>query len=342
MRYLSSGDVKAHDIAAPQDVEAARKRIEGVAHQTPVVTCKTIDGMAGRSLFFKCENFQKTGSFKFRGALNAVSHLLERGKGETPRVVTQSSGNHGQALAACAQVRGVPATVVMPRTSPAVKKAAVRGYGAEVVECEPTEQARDLAAAEVLEKEGGVLIHPNQDPDVIAGQGTIAMELLEQVSDLDAIVAPVGGGGMVGGIAVWAKHKNPQIKVIAAEPIAADDCARSKREGVRLMNESPPDTVADGVKVSIGENTWPIIRDLVDDVVCVSETDIMAATRLVWERMKLVIEPSSGVGVAAVLSPDGKRVLDGCERVAVVLCGGNVDLAKLEWADETPTWEESG
>lgn len=334
VRSLSAkvGGVGADHVVSAADVAAAAENIRGVAHVTPVMRCSALDSMAGgeRKLFLKCENLQKTGSFKFRGALNAVTRLLDAKKesGSAVSVVTQSSGNHGQALAACAQVRGVPAEIIMPSTSPAVKKAAVRGYGATVTECEPTEQARDAAAAEAVERGGGVLIHPNQDPDVIAGQGTIAMELLEQARDLDAIVAPVGGGGMISGIALWAKHINPNIRIIAAEPAAADDCFRSLRDGERRVNETSPDTVADGVRVSIGTNTWPIIRDLVDGVVCVSEAEIIAATRLVWERAKLVIEPSSGVGIAAVLQEaDADSPLAGCGRIGVVLCGGNVDLA---------------
>jgi len=349
---------KSNHVVHAEDVVAAEHRIRNAVHRTPVMSCRTLDklfsGEEGGNnssngsssnapkLYFKCENFQKTGSFKFRGALNAVTRLMEKEEEEGMKeggkshsrvhVVTQSSGNHGQALAACAAVRGVDATIVMPSTSPTVKKNAVKGYGATVVECEPTEQARDIAASNVVEETKGVLIHPNQDPEVIAGQGTIAKELLEELPHLDAIVAPVGGGGMIGGIAVWAKHVNPSILVVAAEPTAADDCFRSKKAGEKLMNEAPPVTIADGVKVSIGHNTWPIIRDLVDDVICVTEEEIMDATRLVWERMKLVIEPSSGVGVAAVLNENGKRVLAGRKNIAVVLCGGNVDLEAMSWS----------
>ncbi|GAB5371635.1 hypothetical protein AAMO2058_001596900 [Amorphochlora amoebiformis] len=324
-------------VADFEDIIKAAERIRGIAKETPVLTCRTLDRMysheEGSRLFFKCENFQKTGSFKFRGALNAVSALVEENPHlKSLRVVTQSSGNHGQALAACAKVRDVPATIVMPHTAPSVKKAAVMGYGAQIVECEPTDQARDIAANEVIKTQGGLLIHPNQDPYVIAGQGTMAMELLNQIDDLDAIVAPVGGGGMISGIALWARHiRGKGIKIIAAEPKNADDCFQSISSGKLTPNASPPVTIADGVRVSIGENTWPIIRDMVDDVVCVSEQDIHNSTRLVWERMKLVIEPSSGVGVAAVLSSEGKKSLKGCKKVGIVLCGGNVDLAAINW-----------
>jgi threonine dehydratase/serine racemase len=301
------------------DIQAAAERIRGFAHRTPVMTCATLDRLAGRRLFLKCENFQKAGAFKFRGACNAVmklpADLAARG------VVTHSSGNHAGALALAAKMRGIPAHVVMPRNAPAIKRRAVEGYGGRVIECEPNLAAREAAAQQVLAETGGTLIHPYDHPDVIAGQGTIALELLEELPDLDAIVAPVGGGGMVSGISIAAKALKPDIRVFAAEPQGADDAARSKAAG-RLIPQTGPNTIADGLLTSLGQNTWPVVRDLVDRVITVSDADIAAAMRLVWERAKLVIEPSAAVPVAVALSPD----FPGGQRVAIVLSGGNVTM----------------
>jgi len=309
------------------DVRAAAERIAPYAHVTPVMTCSALDALAGRSLFFKCELFQKVGAFKFRGAMNAVAKLgakAQRG------VVTHSSGNHGQAVALAARSLGVPATIVMPSNAPAVKRAAVEGYGARVITCAPTGAARQAAADAFCAETGAAFIHPSNDPDVIAGQGTIALELLAQMAELDALVVPVGGGGMLSGVTLAARELKPGIRVFAAEPLGADDAARSKAAG-RLIPQTAPDTVADGLRTSLGDNTWPVVRDLVEEVLVVEEADILAATRLVWERMKLVIEPSAGVGVAAALG-DRFRGLSGIERVGVILCGGNVDLDRLPWA----------
>ncbi|XP_068765489.1 serine racemase isoform X2 [Struthio camelus] len=238
--------------------------------------------LAGRRLFFKCELFQKTGSFKIRGALNAVRSLVEeaqRAGAELPRaVVTHSSGNHGQALACAAQAEGIPAYIVVPRTAPHCKKAAIHAYGATLVPCEPSDESRAKTAARVVEETGGVMVHPNQEPAVIAGQGTIALEVLEQVPEVNALVVPIGGGGMIAGIAVAVKALRPDVKVFAAEPCNADDCYQSKLRGELTPNLHPPDTIADAVKTSIGANTWPIIRDLVDDVLTVSEQEIKAST----------------------------------------------------------------
>ncbi|MCA9285439.1 MAG: pyridoxal-phosphate dependent enzyme [Phycisphaerales bacterium] len=309
------------------DVRAAAGRIRGLAHRTPVMTCAAIDAIAGRNLFFKCELFQKVGAFKFRGACNAVMRLPD----EVARrgVVTHSSGNHAQALALAAQLRGIPAHIVMPRNSPKVKVAAVEGYGAAIRFCEPTQPAREALAAEVVAETGGTLIPPYDHPDVIAGQGTIALELLEDHPDLDAIVVPVGGGGMISGVAIAAKGIRSGIRIIGAEPLGADDAARGKASGVR---QPPPDarTIADGLRTGLGDLTWPVVRELVDEIVTVDETSIIAAMRLVWERMKLVIEPSAAVGVAVVLS-EGFRTRAEMPRVGVVLCGGNVDLETLPW-----------
>jgi threonine dehydratase len=314
----------ACDLAA---VRAAAARIAGVVHRTPVMTCETLDHLTGRSIFFKCENLQKVGAFKYRGATNAVLRLTDA---EAARgVVTHSSGNHAQALALAARVRGIPAYIVMPRTAPAVKKAAVEGYGGIVTLCEPTLAAREETAAALVAKTGATLIPPFDHVDVIAGQGTAALELLEDVPDLDAIVTPVGGGGLLAGCCVAARGIKPTIRVFGAEPLGADDAARSKAKG-EWLPQTGPNTIADGLLTSTGQMTWPIIRDLVERVFTVTEDQILAAMRLVWERMKLIVEPSGAVGAAVVLS-DEFRALDGVNKVGVVFSGGNVSLDKLYW-----------
>jgi threonine dehydratase/serine racemase len=308
-------------------VRAAADRVAGVVHRTPVVTCETLDQQAGRRVYFKCENLQKTGAFKYRGATNAVQKLdaatAARG------VVTHSSGNHAQALALAAKVRGIPAWVVMPRTASPVKRAAAQGYGGHVVECEPTLADRERTAAELVAKTGGTLIPPFDHPDVIAGQGTAALELLEDVPDLDAVVAPVGGGGLLSGVCVAARGLNPTRRVFGAEPLGADDAARSKAKG-EWQPQTAPDSIADGLLTSTGQLTWPVIRDLVERVVTATEPQIVAAMRLVWERMKLIVEPSGVVPAAAVLT-DEFRALEGIQRVGVIFSGGNVNLDRLPW-----------
>jgi threonine dehydratase len=306
-------------------VLAAAQRIADTAHKTPVMTCANLDRRAGRALFFKCEQWQRSGSFKFRGASNAVFKLSE----EDARrgVVTHSSGNHAQALALAAQRRGIPAHLVMPRTAAAVKRRAVEEYGGRVVECEPTLAAREEKVKEVQEATGAVLIPPYNHPDVIAGQGTAALELLTQVPDLEAVIAPVGGGGLLSGICVGAKGVKPAVRVFAAEPRGADDAARSKAAG-ELLPQTGPNTIADGLLTSLGDLTWPIIRDQVESIFTVSDEEIAAAMRLTWERAKLLIEPSAAVPVAAVLG-DEFRALPGLSRVGVILSGGNVDLDRL-------------
>jgi threonine dehydratase/serine racemase len=308
-------------------VQAAARRIEGLAHRTPVMTCATLDRLAGRSLFFKCENLQKVGAFKFRGACNAVMKLAPEIAARG--VVTHSSGNHAQALALAARMRGIAAHVVMPSTAPPVKRRAVEGYGGRVIECPPTPAARESTAAAVRAETGGTLIPPYDHPDVIAGQGTAALELLEQVPDLDAIIAPVGGGGLVAGLAITAKGARPGLRVFAAEPAGADDAARSKGAGT-LIPQTGPKTIADGLLTSLGDLTWPVIRDLVERVITVSDEEIIQAMRLVWERVKVVIEPSAAVPVAAVLTAEFRTLTD-LRRVAIVLSGGNVDLDCLPW-----------
>lgn len=309
------------------DIRAAGRRIAPLVHRTPVMTCSTLDSMAGKSLFLKCENFQKVGAFKFRGASNAVAQLdpdkAARG------VVTHSSGNHAQALALAARLRNIPAYIVMPRTAPAVKRRAVEGYGGKVFPCEPNLAARETEAARVLKETGGTLIPPYDHPHVIAGQGTAALELLEQAPEIDALIAPVGGGGLMAGLAVAARGINPAIRVFAAEPAGADDAARSFASG-KLVPQTGPKTIADGLLTSLGEMTWPILRDHLEQIITVSDEAIVKAMRLVWERAKIIIEPSSAVPVAAVLS-DELQAIRGVKRIGIVLSGGNVDLEALPW-----------
>jgi threonine dehydratase len=324
---------RQEDVSAPDgpllprsELEAAWQRIRPHVHRTPVLTSSTFDRLAGGELFFKCENLQRVGAFKFRGAMNAVSSLsageLERG------VTTHSSGNHAQALALAARIAGTRAYVVMPETAPKVKVAAVRGYGAEVIFCEPTLEARERETERVIAERGAVLIHPFDDRRIIAGQATAAMELIEEVPELDLIVAPVGGGGLVSGTALAAHHLSPETAVIAAEPAAADDAYRSFETGRLQPPVTPPRTLADGLLTSLSELTFGILRRLVERVVTVDDPAIVDAMRLVWERMKVVVEPSAAVPVAALLG-DGIDV--GGRRVGVILSGGNVDLDRLPW-----------
>jgi len=309
------------------DIQEAAQRLAGRAHRTPVLTCAMLDRMAGRSLFFKCEQLQKAGAFKFRGACNAVMRLAP--EAATRGVVTHSSGNHAQALALAAKMRGIPAHIVMPRNASPVKRRAVEEYGGRVVECEPTLAARETTAAAVLAETAATLVPPYNHTDVIAGQGTAALELLEQAPRLDAVVAPVGGGGLLAGVTIAAKAIAPDVRIFAAEPAGADDAARSKAAGV-LVPQTAPRTIADGLLTSLGDLTWPVLRDRVERVVTVTEEEIVAAMRLAWERGKLLIEPSSAVAVAAVLC-DSFRALEGLQRVGVVLSGGNVNLDDLPW-----------
>jgi threonine dehydratase/serine racemase len=309
------------------DIRAAAQRLSGVAHRTPIAACTAIDRRARRRVFFKCEHLQKVGAFKFRGAWNAVSRLPEevakRG------VVTHSSGNHGQALALAASLRGIPAHVVVPENATRTKKEAIQGYGGRVIECEPRLEARAEVAARVLAETGGTFIPPYDHPDIIAGQGTAALELLEELPDLDAVVAPIGGGGLISGTVLALRECAPAVRVFGAEPAGADDAAQSHAAG-RLVPPGPSDTIADGLLAGLGEHTWPPIRDGVEAVVTVDDADAIAAMRLCWERAKLLIEPSAAVAVAAVLS-QRFRALDGIERVGVILSGGNLDLDRLPW-----------
>ncbi len=311
----------------PQSVAEAHTRIRPFVRRTPVFTSATLSELAGRELAFKCENFQTTGSFKYRGATNAVRNLPD---GVAARgVVTHSSGNHAQALALAAKLRGIAAHIVMPSNSSPVKKAAVLGYGGVVHECEPTLAARESLAAHLVADTGGSLIPPFDHADVIAGQGTATLELLEDCPELDAVVAPVGGGGLLSGALLAARLVSPGIRVFGAEPAAADDAYRSKLAGVR-QTQPPPVTIADGLRTTLGDLPWPLIRDGVEAIFTVTEAEIAAAMKLVWERMKLVIEPSAAVGVAVVLSKPFCDLTD-LRRVGVILCGGNVSLDDRYW-----------
>jgi threonine dehydratase len=305
------------------DIQKAHERISPYAHRTPVLTSRSIDKITGGTLLFKCENFQKVGAFKFRGAANAVFSLFE----EDARrgVATHSSGNHAAALALAARLRGVPAYIVMPRTAPEIKKRAVAGYGGDITFCDPTLQAREMTLAQVVERTGAVEIHPYDNAFVIAGQGTAAKELIEDGGVFDIILAPVGGGGLLSGTALSARHLLPACRVIGAEPDGADDAFRSFKSRTLIPSENPK-TIADGLLTSLGRRNFVVILDHVDDIVTVSEKSIVEAMRLVWERMKVIIEPSSAVPLGAIL--EGKVDVAG-KRAGIILSGGNLDLGTL-------------
>ena len=308
-----------------KEIRAAAERIRPYAHRTPVLTCSSLDSMAGAELFFKCENLQKVGAFKFRGAANTVFSLSEE---EAARgVATHSSGNHAQALALAARLRGIPAHIVMPENSPKVKVAAVRGYGARVVFCPPTQQDREQTLERIVADTGATFIHPYNNLGIIAGQATCALELLEQASDLDVVVAPVGGGGLLSGTALCCRYLRPRVRVVAGEPKGADDAFRSVRDG-RIYPSENPRTVADGLRTSLGTLTFPIIRRYVERIVTVEEEAIVAAMRHIWERMKILVEPSAAVPLAAIL--EGAIETSG-KRIGVILSGGNLDLDNLPW-----------
>src|SRR5437879_2536731 len=306
-------------------IRAAHERIRRHIHRTPVLTSARLDEASGAKLFFKCENFQKIGAFKARGATNAVFTLDEAAAKRG--VATHSSGNHGAAVARAAKLRGIPAHIVMPSNSAKVKIRAVEGYGAHIVFCEPTEEAREAKCAEVIEKTGATLLHSFENENVIAGQGTAAVELLEDIPGLELIMCPVGGGGLLSGTAIAAKSMRPQIKVIAVEPANADDAAQSFHAGRRLVTEKKF-TIADGLRTNIGEPNFAIVQRYVDGILTVSEEAIVASMRTIWETMKIIVEPSASVPYAAIL----ERVIDvNGRRVGIILTGGNVDLDALPW-----------
>jgi threonine dehydratase len=307
------------------DIRAAATRIQPYIHRTPVLTSESLNQKVEAQVFLKCENLQKVGAFKFRGACNAVFSLSD--EQAQCGVCTHSSGNHAQALALAARLRGIPAYIVMPSSAPAVKKAAVAGYGGQITFCEPTLQAREATLAQVVAETGAEIVHPYNDERVIAGQGTAALELLEEVPDLDVILTPVGGGGLLSGTAIAAKGIKPGIRVIAGEPEMADDAYRSLQAG-EIIPSIKPRTIADGLLTSLGTITFPIIREHVEQVVTVSEQGIMDAMKFIWERLKIIIEPSSAVAVGVLW--ERKIDLTGL-KVGVILSGGNVDLEKLPW-----------
>jgi threonine dehydratase len=306
-------------------IRAAHERIRAHIHRTLVLTSSRLDEASGASLFFKCENFQKIGAFKARGATNAVFTLDDATAGRG--VATHSSGNHGAALARAAKLRGIPAHIVMPSNSAKVKVRAVESYGAQIISCESNDASRKAACADVIAQTGATLIHSFENEDVMAGQGTAALELLEDVSDVDLVLCPVGGGGLLCGTAVAAKTMRPKIKVVAAEPENADDAAQSFRAG-RLIRTEKKFTIADGLRTNVGEPNFAIIQRYVDDIVTVSEEAIVTAMRTIWETMKIVIEPSAAVPYAAIMA---KKIHIVGKRVGIILTGGNVDLDALPW-----------
>lgn len=305
------------------NIRQAAERIQPLIHRTPVLTNETINRLSGAQLYFKCENFQKAGAFKMRGAANAVLSLTEEER--KYGVATHSSGNHGQALAKAAQSVGIPAYIVMPRTAPEVKKKAVAEYGAKISFCEPTLQAREDTLAQVVQDTNATFIHPYNNEQVITGQATAALELIEDTQDLDVVMAPVGGGGLLSGTALSTHYLLPNAEVIAGEPKGADDAFRSLQAG-RIIPSEKPTTIADGLLTSLGDKTFPIIRERVKEIITVSDEEITAAMRLIWERMKIIVEPSCAVPLAAVLQ---RASYFSGKRIGIILTGGNVDVEKL-------------
>ena len=310
-------------IPGSETIKEAAKRIAPLIHRTPVLTSDNINAILKTNLYFKCENFQKVGAFKYRGATNAVQQLSESQlhKG----VATHSSGNHAQALALAAKIKNVAAYIVMPRNAPKSKKDAVIGYGAKVIECEPTLEARESTIEQVIHDKNACFIHPYNDYTIIAGQATCAMELFEEVSGLDFLLAPVGGGGLLSGSALAAHYFSPGTITIGTEPSGADDAFRSLKEG-KIIPSINPKTIADGLLTSLGTKTFPIIKEHVNQILTVEESSIIEAMRLIWQRMKIVIEPSSAVPLAAVM--ENQHLFKG-KKIGIILSGGNVDLNKL-------------
>ena len=308
------------DIPTFDDVLAARERIAPHVHKTPVMTSSYLNDLSGAEIFFKCENLQKVGAFKARGACNAVFGLSEADAARG--VATHSSGNHAGALSYAAARRGIEATVVMPRTAPETKKAAVRSYGGKILECEPTQAAREAMLDEVIAETGADMVHPYDDARVIAGQATCALELLQEIDGLDAVVAPIGGGGLMSGTCLTLAQQSPQTRVYAGEPASADDAHRSLRAGEIVLRDGQH-SVADGLNTNLKPLTWHFVRNFVEDILLVSETEILDAMYLTWQRMKIIIEPSSAVPLAAILKH--REQFQG-QRVGVIITGGNVEL----------------
>ncbi len=325
---MSSSTKPTMRIPSYDDVLIAHERIKPYIHETPVLTSRFLNDLTGAELFFKCENLQKAAAFKVRGACNAVFGLSD--KEAKLGVATHSSGNHALSLSYAAGQRGIPVTVVMPKTAPQAKKDAVIGYGGIIVECEPSTSSREAVFAEVVAKSGADFVHPYNDPRVIAGQATCSKELLGQVENLDAVVAPIGGGGMISGTCLTLSTLAPNIKIYAAEPLNADDAARSFKAGYIIADDAP-NTVADGLKVPLKDLTWHFVSNFVSDIFTATEAEIVAAMKLTWLRMKIVIEPSSAVALAVILkNPD---VFKG-QRIGIIFTGGNVDLDKLPWMNK--------
>ncbi len=314
---------KLSNVPTKRAIEATHRAIQEMIHLTPVMTCEGIDKLAGCQLFFKCENFQKVGAFKMRGASSAAVWLTEaeRQRG----LATHSSGNHAQAIARAAKLLGVPAFIVMPENAPKIKQQATEGYGARIIFCESTIEAREATLKKVVRETGATFIHPYNDYNVIAGQATCAKELFEEVDELDSIIAPIGGGGLLSGTALSARYFAPNTKIYGAEPQEVDDAYRSFMAGELLTNDTI-NTIADGLRTNLGEKTFAIISTYVNDIFTVTEQSIIEAMRLIWERMKIIIEPSCAVPLAAILA--NKDAFKG-QRVGVILTGGNVDLGKL-------------
>jgi threonine dehydratase len=315
----------ANGIPSFEDIEDAVSRISPHANRTPVLTSRTLNDQTGGEIFFKCENFQRAGAFKFRGACNSVYSLSD--EDAVRGVATHSSGNHGQALALAARMRGIPAYVVMPENSPTVKLNAVKGYGAKVIRCESNQKAREETLKQVLDETGALFIHPYDSENVIAGQGTCAYELLMDHPGLDIIMAPVGGGGLISGTSITAKQLRPDIQVIGTEPEMADDAYQSLKKGT-LQRFDTTKTVADGLRTTLSDRTFTIIQNNVDEILTVSEESIIRAMRTIWERMNIIIETSCSVPVAAILE---KKIDITGRKVGVILTGGNVDLDHLPW-----------
>lgn len=306
-------------------IKEARERIKSVIHNTPVFSSKSLDLMAGRRLLFKCECFQKGGAFKFRGASNAILSLAEEEAAKG--VVTHSSGNHAAALSLAAKMRGIPAYIVVPSNAPKCKVQNVMRYGGQVIWCEPTLESRHITADKVQQDTGAILIHPYNDGRIISGQGTISLELLEQFPEVDTLIVPISGGGLISGVALAAKSINPTIRVLAAEPVGANDAALSKENG-KLVTLPQTNTIADGLRAFLGDLTWPIVRDFVDAVITVEDKEIIEAMKLCYEILKVAVEPSGAIGLAAVLSDSFRQnpLWKDCKHVAIIVSGGNVDL----------------
>ena len=308
-----------------EEIKLAAEKIRHYAFQTPVLTSQTFNKWTGANLFFKTENFQKGGAFKFRGACNTVLSLTDDEK--EMGVTTHSSGNHAQALALVSKMAGMKAYIVMPSTAPKVKKNAVLGYGAEVIECEPTLQAREDNVKKVMEEKGAVLVHPFNDYRIIAGQATCALEFINEVGNLEIMLAPVGGGGLLAGTCLSCHYSSDKLEVIAGEPEGANDAFLSLQKG-EIIPSINPQTIADGLLTSLGDKTFPIIQKHVKEIITVSDKEILDAMKKVWERMKIIIEPSSAVPVAAVLKyPEKFRG----KNVGIILSGGNVDLDTIRF-----------